>query len=185
MNVAPPPGSLRPEQPTEPPREAEVSRARTLVSRLADILLGKVATLVLAALAFAVALATFIILARGSPLVPVPNLGVGLVLANLIAVLLLAVGAGRAVDPGLGRAAAWLRRLAPACAAGAAVRWRGGGARHRGRLLRGGVLPFRHPGLVQRSGAAGGDRIAAGVARLPGGASQQSSARSRWRWRTT
>ena len=96
MNVAPPPVSLRPEQPTEPPREAEVSRARTLVSRLADILLGKAATLVLAALAFAVALATFIILTRGSPVVPVPNLGVGLVLANLIAVLLLAVGlAGR------------------------------------------------------------------------------------------
>ena len=96
MNVAPPPGSLRPEQPTEPPQEAEVSRARTLVSRLADILLGKAATLVLAALAFAVALATFIILTRGSPVVPVPNLGVGLVLANLIAVLLLVVGlAGR------------------------------------------------------------------------------------------
>jgi two-component system nitrogen regulation sensor histidine kinase NtrY len=96
VNVAPPPGSLRPEQPTEPPREADVSRARTLVSRLADILLGKAATLVLAALAFAVALATFIILTRDSPVVPVPNLGVGLVLANLIAVLLLVVGlAGR------------------------------------------------------------------------------------------
>ncbi len=63
---------------------------------LADILLGKAATLVLAALAFAVALATFIILTRDSPVVPVPNLGVGLVLANLIAVLLLVVGlAGR------------------------------------------------------------------------------------------
>jgi two-component system, NtrC family, nitrogen regulation sensor histidine kinase NtrY len=96
VNVAPPPGSLRPEQPNEPPGEAELSRARTLVSRLADILLGKAATLVLAALAFAVALATFIILARGTPLAPVPNLGVGLVLANLIAVLLLFVGlAGR------------------------------------------------------------------------------------------
>jgi two-component system, NtrC family, nitrogen regulation sensor histidine kinase NtrY len=96
VNVAPPPTSLRPEQPNEPSHEAEVSRARTLVSRLADILLGKAATLVLAALAFAVALATFIILARGTPLAPVPNLGVGLVLANLIAVLLLFVGlAGR------------------------------------------------------------------------------------------
>jgi len=31
VNVAPPPASLRPEQPHEPPREAEVSRARTLV----------------------------------------------------------------------------------------------------------------------------------------------------------
>jgi two-component system, NtrC family, nitrogen regulation sensor histidine kinase NtrY len=96
VNVAPPPASLRPEQPNEPSHEAEVSRARTLVSRLADILLGKAATLVLAALAFAVALATFVILTRGSPVVPVPNLGVGLVLANLIAVLLLVVGlAGR------------------------------------------------------------------------------------------
>jgi two-component system nitrogen regulation sensor histidine kinase NtrY len=75
---------------------AEVSRARTLLGRVADILLGKVATLLLASLAFAVGLATFVILANGSPLGLKPGIGVGLVLANLSAVLLLvAVLAGR------------------------------------------------------------------------------------------
>ena len=50
----------------------------------------------LAALAFAVGLATFIILARGAPFGLRPGVGVGLVLANLSAVLLLgAVLAGR------------------------------------------------------------------------------------------
>ena len=50
----------------------------------------------LAALAFGVGLATFIILARGSPLGLQPGVSVGLVLANLSAVLLLvAVLAGR------------------------------------------------------------------------------------------
>jgi two-component system, NtrC family, nitrogen regulation sensor histidine kinase NtrY len=96
VNVAPPPGSLRPEFPGEPPPVPEVSRARTLLGRIGDILLGKVATLLLASLAFAVGLATFIILANGSPLALKPGTGVGLVLANLSAVLLLfAVLAGR------------------------------------------------------------------------------------------
>ena len=63
---------------------------------LDDILLGKAVTLVLAALAFAVGLATFVFLARGAPFVLRPGVGVGLVLANLSAVLLLvAVLAGR------------------------------------------------------------------------------------------
>lgn len=95
MNVAPPPGSLRPE-PVELPPDVEVSRTRALVGNIANILLGKVVTLVLATLAFGVALATFIILARGAPLSPKPGITVGLVLANLIAILLLvAVLAGR------------------------------------------------------------------------------------------
>jgi two-component system nitrogen regulation sensor histidine kinase NtrY len=67
-----------------------------LVGNIANILLGKVVTLVLATLAFGVALATFIILARGAPLSPKPGITVSLVLANLIAILLLvAVLAGR------------------------------------------------------------------------------------------
>src|SRR6202012_3355800 len=74
----------------------EVSRARSVLGQIADILLGKAVTLVLAAMAFAVGLATFIILARGSPLGLKPGVSVGLVLANLSAVLLLvAVLAGR------------------------------------------------------------------------------------------
>jgi two-component system, NtrC family, nitrogen regulation sensor histidine kinase NtrY len=73
-----------------------VTRTRSLLGKIADILLGKVITLLLAAVAFAVGLATFIFLARGSPNGPLPGVGVGLVLANLSAVLLLcAVLAGR------------------------------------------------------------------------------------------
>jgi two-component system, NtrC family, nitrogen regulation sensor histidine kinase NtrY len=75
---------------------AEVSRGRTLLGRIGDILLGKVATLLLASLALAVGFATFIILANGSPLGLRPGVSVGLVLANLSAMLLLvAVLAGR------------------------------------------------------------------------------------------
>ncbi|MEJ0017228.1 MAG: PAS domain-containing sensor histidine kinase [Acetobacteraceae bacterium] len=67
-----------------------------MLARIANILLGKAVTLVLATLAFGVGLATFIILARGSPLGLDPGVGVGLVLANLTAVLLLvSVLAGR------------------------------------------------------------------------------------------
>src|SRR3954447_6210026 len=68
----------------------------SLGGRLGDILLGKGATLVLTALALAVGLSTFIILARGSPLGWKPGVSVGLVLANLSVLLLLgAVLAGR------------------------------------------------------------------------------------------
>jgi two-component system, NtrC family, nitrogen regulation sensor histidine kinase NtrY len=96
VNVAPPPGSLRPEPPGAPPPAAEVSRARSVLGRIADILLGRAVTLLLAALAFAVGLATFVFLARGAPFGTQPGFGVGLVLANLSAVLLLvAVLAGR------------------------------------------------------------------------------------------
>jgi two-component system nitrogen regulation sensor histidine kinase NtrY len=69
---------------------------RSLVTVIGDILLGKVLTLVLAALALAVGLATFIVLARGVPFGVRPGVGVGLVLANLSVLLLLgAVLAGR------------------------------------------------------------------------------------------
>jgi two-component system nitrogen regulation sensor histidine kinase NtrY len=85
----------------EPPAEALVwnalDRAKpSWLGRAVDILLGKVATLVLTALALMVGLATFIILARGSPLGWKPGVSVGLVLANLSVLLLLgAVLAGR------------------------------------------------------------------------------------------
>jgi two-component system, NtrC family, nitrogen regulation sensor histidine kinase NtrY len=96
VNVASPAGSLRPEPPIEPPPDAELSRARSVLGRIANILLGKTVTLVLATLAFAVGLATFIILARGAPFDLRPGVGVGLVLANLSTVLLLvAILAGR------------------------------------------------------------------------------------------
>jgi two-component system, NtrC family, nitrogen regulation sensor histidine kinase NtrY len=90
VNVAPPPGSLLPDHQAHAPPEAEVeSPARTLLAHIANVLLGKAFTLVLAALAFGVGLATFVFLARGSPFGLKPGVGVGLVLANLSAVLLL------------------------------------------------------------------------------------------------
>jgi len=97
VNAAPPAGSLRPEQPGPPMGEAApASQPRSLAGRIADMLLGKALTLVLAALALGVGIATFIILARGAPFGLQPGTGVGLVLANLSALLLLgAVLAGR------------------------------------------------------------------------------------------
>ena len=68
----------------------------SFLGRLGDFMLGKGVTLGLAALSLMVGLATFIILARGSPLGWRPGVGVGLVLANLSALLMLgAVLAGR------------------------------------------------------------------------------------------
>jgi two-component system nitrogen regulation sensor histidine kinase NtrY len=61
---------------------------------MGDVMLGKGATLVLAALALMVGLATFIILARGSPLGWKPGVSVGLVLANLSVLLLLGASLG-------------------------------------------------------------------------------------------
>jgi two-component system nitrogen regulation sensor histidine kinase NtrY len=96
VNVAPPPSSLQPEPALDPPAEADRVAGRSLLGALASILLGKAATLLLAALAFAVGLGTFILLARGAPFGLDPGVGVGLVLANLSALLLLgAVLAGR------------------------------------------------------------------------------------------
>jgi two-component system nitrogen regulation sensor histidine kinase NtrY len=95
VNVSSPRVSLRPEPPIEPPA-AEVSRARSVLARAANILLGRAMTLLLAALAFIVGLGTFIILSRGEAFGMDSSVGVGLVLANLVAVLLLvAVLAGR------------------------------------------------------------------------------------------
>ena len=111
------------------PRREVLARRGSVLARLADILLGKAVTLVLAALAFAVGLATFIILARGAPFGLQPGRrrrpGAGQPVGGAAA----GRGAGRAADPRLGGAAPRLGRLAAACAAGAAVQRRGGGAR--------------------------------------------------------
>jgi two-component system nitrogen regulation sensor histidine kinase NtrY len=67
-----------------------------VLRRLGDLLLGKVATLLLATLALGVGVSTFIMLARGEPVGVNAGVGAGLVLANLSALLLLGmVLAGR------------------------------------------------------------------------------------------
>ena len=77
------------------PDPTEPAPARSRLGRLVDLLLGKAVTMVLAALALAVAIATFVLLA-GSPTNVRPDVGVGLVLANLISLLLLGAAlAGR------------------------------------------------------------------------------------------
>ena len=91
-------------------------------------------------------------LARGAPIGLRPGVGVGLVLANLSVLLLLgAVLAGRLtrvwVERRRGSAGSRLHVRLVLLFSGVAV-----APDHRGRLLRRRVLPFRHPGLVQRSG---------------------------------
>src|SRR6201996_5049545 len=77
-------------------REGISEPRSSFAGRVGDVMLGKGVTLALTALALMVGLATFIILARGSPLGWRPGVGVGLVLANLSVLLLLgAVLAGR------------------------------------------------------------------------------------------
>ncbi len=66
-------------------------RRRSRLGRLADIMLGKVATLVLVAIALVLGFITFTLLARGAPFGLRPAVGVGMVLANLS--ILLALGA--------------------------------------------------------------------------------------------
>ncbi len=90
MNASPPLETL------QPPRETARPAGRAWVTRAGEFIVGKVATLILTALALAVGLATFIILARGSPFGLQPGVGVTLVLVNLSLLLLLgAVLAGR------------------------------------------------------------------------------------------
>ena len=83
MNLPLDPRTLRPTRPSLP-------------RRLADALLGKIVTLVLAAIALALGVATFIALSGGVELSGRPNLIYAMVLANLVVLLLLgAVLAGR------------------------------------------------------------------------------------------
>ena len=91
MNVAPSRDSLADGGGAGAAEPAPERRSR--VRRVVDILLGKVLTLVLAAGALALGIATFMLLAQG---VPRPNLVFGMVLGNMVVALLLgAVLAGR------------------------------------------------------------------------------------------
>ena len=93
MNVVPPQQALLP----APERSAWQLEfpAPSRLRRLADIALGKLVTLILAASALALGIGTFIVLAR-APMALRPNLAFGLVLANLVVLLLLGmVLAGR------------------------------------------------------------------------------------------
>jgi two-component system nitrogen regulation sensor histidine kinase NtrY len=93
VNVLPPSSYLVPAGGDPLPAE---STARRALRWLADLLLGKFVTLLLAAAALGLGIATFTLLARGSPFGPSPGVGVGMVLANLSVLLLLgAVLAGR------------------------------------------------------------------------------------------
>ena len=64
-------------------------RRRRRGRRFADALLGRTATILLAAVALGLGFATFVLLSRGATLSLRPNLVFGLVLANLFALLLL------------------------------------------------------------------------------------------------
>ena len=89
MNASPGPAALRP---SEGFSQADASWLR----RVGDILLGKVVTLVLAAVALALGVVTFVVLSGGAPFTMRPNLVFGMVLSNLFTLLLLgAVLAGR------------------------------------------------------------------------------------------
>ncbi len=71
-------------------------RRRPRLRELADTLLGKMVTLVLAAFALLLGIGTFVVLAGGAPLGVRPNVVYGLVLSNLVVLLLLgSVLAGR------------------------------------------------------------------------------------------
>ncbi len=90
MNIAPSRDALV-HEPVAP--DPPVPAPRSRVGRIVDILLDKVLTLLLAAGALALGIATFMLLAQG---VPRPNLVFGMVLANMVVALLLgAVLAGR------------------------------------------------------------------------------------------
>ena len=172
MNVAPPPGSLRPEPPaSRRPRRRCRGRARSLAHRRHPAGQGGDAGAGRAGI-------------RGRPRhLRLPGArravrpaagrrrraGAGQPVGGAAA----GRCARRAPDPGLGGTPPRFRRRTAACAVGAAVRRRRGGARDIGGVLRRRLLPFRHPGLVQRSDPRGGHRVAAGLARISGRAPRQ------------
>jgi two-component system, NtrC family, nitrogen regulation sensor histidine kinase NtrY len=91
MNVSSSPSSLAP---TPPPTSGR--RQRSFVGRVADILLGKLVTLLLASVALVLGMASFMLLAKGATFTAKPNLVSGLMLANLgVLLLLCAALAGR------------------------------------------------------------------------------------------
>src|ERR1700722_12145826 len=100
MNISTPRKELKPAV----VRDVISEPRSSIPGRLADIMLGRGVPLALTAVALMVGLATFIILARGSPLGWRPGVSVGLVLANLSVLLLLgAVLGGRLTRVGVER----------------------------------------------------------------------------------
>ena len=94
MNIVPPRQALLP-APEPAAQDQDLPRPGRL-RRLADIALGKLVTLILAAGALALGVGTFVVLAGGAPMALKPNLVFGMVLANLVVLLLLGmVLAGR------------------------------------------------------------------------------------------
>ncbi len=94
MNVSPAPEALKAAR-GDSAGQLEPG-VRSTARRLADLLFGKAVTLLLVAIALALGITTFVVLARGAPLALKQNVGVGMVLANLSVLLLLgAVLAGR------------------------------------------------------------------------------------------
>ena len=83
MNASPPIETLTPAP------VPMAGRRRSWLSRIGEAIVGKVATLILTALALAVGLTTFVVLARGSIVDPQPWLGFAFI-ANLSLLLLLA-----------------------------------------------------------------------------------------------
>jgi len=93
VDITPQDPALLSPSPAQATREGLVRR---LLSWLGNAMIGTTVTLLLAAVALALGIATFVLLARGAPFGVDPGLGVGLVLANLFVLLLLgAVLAGR------------------------------------------------------------------------------------------
>ena len=84
MNIAPPPQSLTPEPPVLGEAQPVAAPRESRLRRLADILLGRSITLVLAAVALALGIATFIVLVGH---LPSPNQAFALVLGNLTVLL--------------------------------------------------------------------------------------------------
>ena len=79
-----------------PPLPASVMPAASGARRIADILLGKFATLALAALAAVLGIGSFVMMSSGAPLTMRPNLISALVLSNLSVLLILGASlAGR------------------------------------------------------------------------------------------
>ncbi len=101
MNVQPDPASVTPGSATSASgAPADLTRTdrrrRSFAGRAADMLLGKLVTLLLAAIALVLGITSFVLLANGATSRVKPGLVFGLTLANLVVLLLLfAVLAGR------------------------------------------------------------------------------------------
>ena len=161
------------------------TRRRGQLGQLADLLLGKMVTLVLAAVALLLGIATFVVLAGGAPLGVRPNVVFAHGARQPRRAAAARRGAGRAADAGLGGAAARLGRIAAACAPRAAVQRGGRDARNRRGGVRHVLLRPRHPVLVQRPGAHRACRKACRSAAATSRSIATTSVPTRSAWPTT